>query len=196
MRRTRSIGWAFAGLLLWLAGALAGILPAAATEWEVDGARSTLGFEAQVGGVPVPGRFSAWTAEIVFDPADPAAGAVSVRIDTASADTGDATRDGMLRGDDFFAVAQFPEAVFRSSAIRAAGPGRYEMEGVLTLRGASKALAIPFALAEQGDGSVRAEGEVVIDRRDFGIGRGEFAGDGLIAHPVTVRFTLFARPRG
>jgi len=59
----------------WLAGlALAALaMPAAASQWQVDPARSSLALEGDQGGRPLLARFERFQAEVSFDPKNLAA---------------------------------------------------------------------------------------------------------------------------
>lgn len=136
-------------------------------------------------GVPVEGRFTQWQAELQFDPKAPAAGKVAFSIDTGSARFGAAETEAEVRKPAWFHVAQFPQASFRSVAIRATGPDRYEVRGRLTIKGRSQDIVVPVAL----DGAT-ATGGFTIRRLAFRIGDGEWADTSMVADDVQVRFKL------
>ena len=88
------------------------------------------------------GRFNEFEGQFTFDPADPSASSVEVRIDTASIDSNHQRRDDHLRGEDFLAVAEFPQAAFRSTAFVPLGDDRYRLEGELNLLGRTAPIRI------------------------------------------------------
>lgn len=168
---------------------------AMAKPWAVDAAHSTLTFTGAQAGTPFTGTFGQFTPTIDFDPAAPEKGHIAVTIDMASATIADDhEQNDALPTEDWFFTKQFAQAQFESTAIRAAGPNRYEATGTLTLRGVSKPVTLPFTLTPEGTAS-RAEGELVLDRRDFALGGKEWADDQWIAYPVTVRYRLLATPQ-
>jgi len=136
-------------------------------------------------GVPVEGRFTQWQAELQFDPKAPAAGKVAFSIDTGSARFGAAETEAEVRKPEWFHVARFPQASFRSGAIRATGPDRYQVSGRLTIKGQSQDIVVPVAL----DGAT-ATGSFTIRRLAFRIGDGEWADTSMVADDVQVRFKL------
>jgi polyisoprenoid-binding protein YceI len=146
---------------------------------------SDIGFVSRQLGVPVEGRFTAWKAELVFDPKTPAAGRVAFTIDTGSARFGNAETDGEVKKTSWFDVAKFPQASFQSTAIKAAAPGKYEVTGKLTIKGQSRDVTVPVSL----DGSV-ASGSFTIKRLEFRIGDGEWADTSMVANDVLVKFKL------
>ncbi|SNT09710.1 Cytochrome b561 [Sphingomonas laterariae] len=150
-----------------------------------------LGFTASFTGSPVAGRFTRWDADIRFSSDALDRSDITVRVDMASADTEDASRDETLRGDAFFATGAHARATFRSTRITARGPGRYRASGFLTIKGVRKPMAVDFTLAIQGDRAT-VSGGGAIDRGDFGIGTGEWEATDRIAGTVAVDFAFTA----
>jgi polyisoprenoid-binding protein YceI len=109
----------------------------------------------------------------------------------ASAKTGNAQGDDAVRGQDWFAVATYPQARFETKSFRDLGGDRYEADALLTIRDVARPVLLPFTL-EKAQAGTRARGELVIDRTDFGVGQG--ASPQLLAHEVTIRFDLLAAP--
>ena len=170
---------------LIVAAALAATLPHPATP--ADGGGS-LTFEATQAGATFTGRFGEFTADIDFDPADPAACRFEVRIDTASADTRESQRDEVLKGPEFFWVERYPEATYRGRGCRADGE-RYALDGELTLRGVTRPVPLRFSHAT-GRGGAVIEGSARLSRLAFGVGQGEWQSTEWVGDEVTVRFDL------
>jgi len=171
---------------------LAQSLMVSAADWTVDNASSSLTFEATVFGSSVPGSFEAWTADISFDADALETSSVSVTIEMSSATTDDAARDGSLKGPEWFAVDDHPQATLTSTAFRATGDQSFEMDADLTLRGVTQSVSLPFTLEETGDGQVRASGTVTIDRTDFGVGQGDFVTGSTVALTVPISIDVVA----
>ncbi|HEY7900498.1 MAG TPA: YceI family protein [Caulobacteraceae bacterium] len=178
-----------AAVLLSLA---AGAAWAAAPAWRVDPAASSIHFASSFSGTSFGGRFSRWSADIHFDPADLAASSVTISIDTASAASGDADRDQALPTTTFLDVAQFPKAVFAARRFRALGGGRYVAEGLLTLRGVTRPLSLPFTLVVHGD-RARMTGQASLDRLLFGVGQDQWRSTEIIPAKVEVSVVVSAR---
>lgn len=98
-------------------------------------AQSELVFVSTQMGVPVEGRFRRFEAQIALDPHQPATDRVAFDIDTARATLGVPETDAELPKAPWFASAALPQASFRSSAIKGLGGGRFEVDGVLALKG-------------------------------------------------------------
>jgi polyisoprenoid-binding protein YceI len=144
-----------------------------------------------VNGEEVRGRFSDWTADIRFDPEQLDKSSIRATVRLASVASGDQGRDGMLQGDDFFGAAR-PMARFTAERIRARGGNRYQADGALTLKGISQPLSLAFSLNIRGD-RAQAQATTRFDRRDFGIGTGQFAGTDVIGGDVHIDLAFNAR---
>ena len=152
-------------------------------------AQSQITFAAKEMGVPVEGRFGKWTASIAFDPKAPEAGKVGFTIQTASASFGSPETDAEVPKPEWFSVAKFPTATFASTAIKAKGAGHYDVAGKLTVKGTTKDVVVPIALAQAG-GTTTATGQFAIKRNDFKIGEGEWADTSQVADEVQVKFKI------
>ena len=153
---------------------------AGASDWHVDHAASTVGFETSVMGEALSGRFDRWTAQIRLDPASLATASISARIETGSGRVGGGY-DETLRGQDGLAVAAQPLALFESSDIRVTATG-YEAHGELTIRETTRPVILPFTLAITGDQAI-ADARLEIARADYGVGAAAW---GSVAARVTL----------
>jgi polyisoprenoid-binding protein YceI len=176
-------------LMAMLAVGFAG--PAAATSWTVVPAQSSLGFSAKWNGDDVQGRFPKFSASIVFDPARLADARVDAVIDLASATTDDKTVNGSLPGSDWFDVKKAPTARFQAASFTQVKPGQYLAKGILTMRGVSVPVALPFTLAVTGNTAVMT-GQASLDRRSFKIGMESDAAGSWVGFPVPVKVKITA----
>lgn len=167
-------------------------MAAAPPAWTVDKAASRLGFTASMNGAPITGGFGRWDAQIVFDPANPAGSHVVATIDTASAKTGDQTRDEALPTADWFSAKAFPRAIFTSRKIVAAGPGHYIAQGDLVIRNVSHSVSLPFTLGVAGD-TAKMAGALQLDRSAFGVGQGQWKTGEAVALKVQVNIAITAK---
>lgn len=88
------------------------------------------------------GRFLEMRGELDFTPTDPERGQITVVIRMASLSTGVAALDTHLKSADFFDAARFPEATFKSTAVRRTGDRKGEVDGILELRGLAKPVTL------------------------------------------------------
>jgi polyisoprenoid-binding protein YceI len=105
---------------------------------------------------------------------DPLASRVDVTIETAGVETGDERRDGHLRSDDFLAADRYPVMTYRSTAVHEVAPGRWAVDGDLTVRDVTRPvrLAVTFegALVDPwGNTRIAFAASAEIDREDFGL---------------------------
>ena len=180
MNKTRS------ALILAASLALTGVAFAQA---KIVPAQSQITFAIKEMGVPVEGRFSKWTADIAFDPKKPEAGKVAFTIATSSASFGVPETDAEVPKAEWFNVAKFPSATFASTAIKATGGGKFDVAGKLTVKGISKDVVVPIALAQAGP-TTTATGAFTIKRNDFHIGEGEWSDTSQLANEVAVKFKI------
>lgn len=152
-------------------------------------AGSEIAFTTRQMGVPVDGKFSAFSAQIALDPKKPEAGTISFNIDTGSARFGSAELDAEVPKPTWLNVALFPRASFQSSSIKAIGAGRFEVSGKLTIKGSARDITVPVQLVQSGASST-ASGVFNIKRLEFKVGDGEWTDTSLLANDVQVRFKL------
>ncbi|HEX6019419.1 MAG TPA: YceI family protein [Burkholderiaceae bacterium] len=175
-------------IFLALSAALA-LVGGVARAQNVDPAASELVFVTRQMGVPVEGRFQRWSAQVALDPRKPEAGHVVLRIQTDSVSFAAPEVTAEAQRAVWLDTAQYPQAEFRSSGIRAAGDGRFEMTGRLTLKGESHDVTVPVTLTQSGSHGT-AVGQFVVKRNDFRVGAGEWADPSLVAYEVQVRFRI------
>jgi len=148
-----------------------------ATTWEIDPAHTAIEFSVRHMMVStVKGRFEKVKGTLKLDDKDVTRSSVEVTIDLASVNTNEPKRDGHLKSPDFFDVAKYPVATFKSTKVQKAGGGKLRVTGELNLHGVSKPVVLevegptpayktPFGTMVRG---VHATGK--LDRKDFGIG--------------------------
>lgn len=155
----------------------------------VEPAASELVFVTKQMGVPVEGRFQRWSAQVALDPRRPEAGHVVLRIQMDSVSFAAPEVTAEAQRAVWLDTAKYPQALFESSGIRAAGDGRYELSGRLTLKGETRDIVVPVTLTRRG-ASGTAAGQFIVKRSDYGIGDGEWTDASLVAHEVVVRFRI------
>jgi polyisoprenoid-binding protein YceI len=160
----------------------------AATQWTLQPRESKLTFVGTQAGAEFEGVFERFTADIKFDPQDLAGSRFDVKIDLASVNTRDSERDDYLKGEDLFAVKQFPTAHYVAEGFAFKG-GKFTANGKLTLRNVTRAVPIEFRF-ENATGSAAIEGSAQLKRLDFGVGQGDWKDTSTVANEVKVNFVL------
>lgn len=161
--------------------------PAAAPK--LQPAQSDLSFTFKQMGVAVEGKFKRFDAQLAFDPKKPETGKVAFTIELGSATLGDAAVDAEMVKPAWFDAKKIPQASFQSTAIKALGGGKFEVAGKLAIKGQSRDLVVPVALAQSG-ANTTATGAFAIKRLDFKIGEGEWSDTSMVANDVQVKFKL------
>jgi polyisoprenoid-binding protein YceI len=149
---------------------------------------STIGFVGSKVTGSHEGGFKSFTGTVSVAGGMAEGSSVDVTIDTTSLWTDTEKLTGHLKSADFFDVATYPTASFKSTAIAANDDGTYTLTGNLDLHGVTKQISFP-ANVEVGDGAFSASAEFSINRMDFGI---KFPGkpDDLIREEVLIKLDL------
>ena len=141
--------------------------------WNVDPIHSTIGFEVKHFGISTfRGQFTGFEGRI--ETGDGTLERVEGTIRPDSVDARDPQLSAHLQSEDFFDVASHPEISFASTGARKVADGRFELDGELTIRGATRSVALEVETDGSGQGpdgtdrvSLKGRGE--IDRTEFGI---------------------------
>ena len=169
-------------------------LPTLAAPRVLEPAKSEIAFSVKQMGVAVSGTFTRFDAKIDLDSAKPETSSAHISVDIASLSTGDEDADGIALDKPWLDKLGFPKATFKSSAVRVLAPGSHEAKGMLTIRGKSREITVPFKTQEQADKRTLISGSFTIKRSDFGIGGGEWNEGDLVAADVPVTFKLMLAP--
>lgn len=145
----------------------------------------------------VRGTFTKLTGTMQYDPSDPKADAVDVKIDAASVDTRVDMRDNDLRGEHFFDVQKYPNITFKSTGVQQAGPDKLKVTGELTIHGVTKPVTLdvdgPSKPVNDGRGNLHmgASASTAINRTDFGM----INAQGMVGNDITLTIDAeFVRP--
>jgi polyisoprenoid-binding protein YceI len=152
-------------------------------------AQSEIAFTSRQMGVPVDGKFRRFDAQVAFDPKKPETSKIGLTIELGSVSLGAAESEAELVKQPWFDAKKFPQASFQSSSVKAAGPGKYEIAGKLTIKGSTRDVVVPVTLAQAG-ATTTASGAFTLKRLDFKIGDGEWADTSMVANDVQVKFKL------
>lgn len=170
------------------------LLPVAAfaRDWNVDMAKSGLGFDGIYQGGAFAGKFAKWTATISYDETDLAHAKFDVTVQLASVDTGSGERDQTLATSEFFDTAKFPQAHFVTNAFNRGADGGVIALGTLTIRDQSKPVALKVKFAATG-GATTLDVNTTLNRLDFGLGAsGDWAD---ISRDINVHGHLVLTPK-
>jgi len=167
--------------------------------YAIDKTHSEAAFQVRHLISKVRGRFADFDGAIQFDEDQPAQSSVTFTIQAASIDTSTPDRDAHLRSEDFFAVEKYPTLTFVSTSVTPKGAEAFEVAGNLTMRGVTKAIVIPVSYLGKatdpwGNQKVAFEGEITLNRKDYGLNWNAAieAGGFLVGDEVKVSLSIQA----
>jgi polyisoprenoid-binding protein YceI len=168
--------------------------------YNLDVAHTRIGFVARHAMVTkVRGAFNEFEGTAVLDGSDPAKSKVSLIIKAASIDTRNADRDAHLRSNDFFAMDEFPQITFVSTAVEQVDQANYNVTGDLTIKGITTAVTVPFEFTGSvvdpwGNHRIGFEGATTVNRKDWGVNFNAAleAGGVLVSEKITLEFEVSA----
>lgn len=124
------------------------------------------------------GSFNDFEASLDFDPENIENASLEVVIDTASLDVDLPEFEEELRGDNWFDVAAFPQAIFRTTRyLEAIDDDSFIFEGDLTLLGTTAPVSLEVNFHGGGRNfltrsyTVGFSGSAIFNRSDFGLDR-------------------------
>ena len=131
---------------------------------------SHLGYSIQMS------RFDKVTGTVTLDKAARTA-AVDIVIDTKSVNTGSATFNEHIQGEDFLDTAKHPTATFKSTKVNFEGDKPVSIDGNLTLKGITKPVtltvtsfhAMPHPMMKKD--AIGANATTKVKRTDFNMGK-------------------------
>ncbi|WP_280189420.1 YceI family protein [Delftia sp. PS-11] len=162
---------------------------AAFAEQKLVPAQSAVNFTAKQMGVPLQGHFKKFDAQVQFDTARPEASKIRFTVDTGSATMGAKETDAELPKAEWFNIAKFPQASFDSTAVKALGGGKFQVDGKLTIKGQAQNVSMPVQLTQSG-ATTTAAGTLALKRLQFKIGEGDWSDTSMVADEVQVQFKL------
>jgi polyisoprenoid-binding protein YceI len=162
--------------------------------WRATAEDGELGFELNWEGERLIGRFRQFEVEIDFLPVRPRAARFAARVTLDSVDLGNPDLDQTLAEPLWFDTGHFPEARFHAVSAQRLSGGVYRLRGVLSLKGRERPVELNFTWTPDGK-RARLLGGAELDRREFGVGEGEWLTDSTVSFPVRVRFDLSLRRR-
>jgi polyisoprenoid-binding protein YceI len=142
-------------------------------DYTIDVAHTRIGVRARHAMVTtVRGAFTEFAGTAHLDTAEPAASSVTLRIATASIDTGTPDRDAHLRSADFLDVERHPEMRFTSTGVEQLDTDVYRVTGDLTIKDVTRPVSVDFTLTGSaldpfGNTRVGFEGALAIKRSDW-----------------------------
>ena len=176
-------------LTLITAVAMAASAAAQAGTWKIDPMHSSAQFSVRHLGVStVRGAFTKVSGSATFDPADPSKTSLDATIEATSVDTRVEMRDNDLRSPNFLEVQKYPTITFHAKQTKAAGAGKLQITGDLTIHGVTKEVVLdvdgpsPAMKDPWGNQRIGASATTKIKRQDFGVN----GAPGVVGDDITI----------
>lgn len=164
--------------------------------WIVIEDKSSLTFKATVYGKEFTGEFKKFSSDIIFDPDNLPKSRVNIKIDLTTVNSDDEERDNSMMGKEWFDINQHPEAHFNAENFVKLSEEQYIANGQLTVKDKTLPVDLPFTLKiEITDQIIRqatVNGQVTLNRLDFGLGTGQWESDDSVGLEVKVHVNLTA----
>ncbi|MEO7312081.1 MAG: YceI family protein [Chitinophagaceae bacterium] len=153
-----------------------------------DDAASKVHFTIKNFGLNTGGDFTGLKGSISYNKASIAATVFDVTVDASTVNTDNKSRDGHLRKEEYFDVAKYPELHFKSTKVIAGLGGFNTVQGMITIKGVSKAVSFPFKVIQQ-NGGYLFQGLLELNRRDFGVG----GNSAVLSDNLKITLSVFAK---
>lgn len=121
------------------------------------------------------------TGEVKFDSENPQKSTVNVTLPVGQIDTFVPKLTEEFRGAEYFDVAKYPTATFRSTKVTAKGDDKFEIVGDLTLKGITKPVTLEAKLNKQGEQPMLKKPAIGFDATGT-IKRSDFKIDKYVPH--------------
>ncbi len=161
--------------------------------YQIDPVHSAIEFKIRHFLNKIPGTFSQFEGEILFDKDNPSDSRATATIAVSSVDTRNEKRNAHLRTPDFFNADKYPTITFQSTKWEVRGEHEYVVTGILTMMGVSREVELEVGfLGELETGSKTVSGweaEAEIDRDQWGLRGGKPA----VGSDVEIEITIQAK---
>lgn len=143
--------------------------------WAIDPTHSEIGFKVKhMMFTNVSGKFNQFEAGIENEDDAFETSKITFSADVNSVDTGNGDRDNHLRSGDFFDVENFAKLTFKSTSIKKASEGEYQISGDLTIKDVTKNIMLDAEYSglmkdPWGNTKIGLSINGKINRRDFGL---------------------------
>jgi polyisoprenoid-binding protein YceI len=146
---------------------------------------SDITFKIKNAGFTVNGKFGGLTGLIQFDATKTSDNKIEASVDANTINTGNSTRDGHLKKEEYFSVDKFPKISMTTTTLTKEVDGKFKGLFTLTIKSISKIVPVLFAVTEQ-EGKVKFTGSFTINRLDYTVGSSSF----ILSDNVTINIDV------
>ena len=184
--------------LITLLAVLALTVASRAETCTIDPVHSSVGFSIRHLVSKFTSNFTKVKGTIAYDAAAPEKSVAEATVEIGSINTANDTRNGHLLDAEhnFFDVAKFPSATFKSTAWTKTGADTFDVAGDLTIKGVTKPVVFKVTLLGTGPGMGGStltgwEATAKINKSDFGVSGPAMLGKAL-GDEVTLNLAIEA----
>lgn len=148
---------------------------AAVEVYKIDATHSAINYSLRHILSKYTSSFTKLSGEITVDRDNLEKSSVTATIDVAALTTDSEGRDKHIKGPDFFDVAKFPSASFKSKSWKKTGENTFDVTGDLTIKDVTKEVVLKTTLLGFGPGMRPGtllsgwEATTIIKKSDFGL---------------------------
>lgn len=134
---------------------------------------SSIAFKIRNLGFNVAGNFYDFKVLTNFNSKDLKASFLNAEISVKSIFTDSKARDKHLLESDYFDVEKYPKIVFKSLQIEQENNAKYNIKGILTIKGVDKLVEAPLDINASKNG-ITITANFGVNRKDFDVGGSSF----------------------
>lgn len=150
--------------------------------------KSRIDFSIKNFGVNVRGTIKNLNGKLEWNLNNISGTVLEASLDASTINTGISSRDAHLKKAQYFSIAQFPYILYKSNSIQKIDKDTYKSTGVITIKGISKIIDLPFKIQIIGDDLIFI-GETTINRVAFNVGDKSL----IMSDEVKIKITAFAK---
>ena len=163
-----------------------GTLKSATGSWVLD-PTSSISFSGTHAGNDFHGKFTRWSADIRYNPEAPENSSMTATIDTASAADGVPLHEETMPQSEWFNVAKYPSAEFKTTRVSADGA----IEGTLRIK--DRQLPVTGLKASVDKGVLHISGKFDVTRKEADLGQESDAGGEYVSLKIAVDVNITAK---
>lgn len=161
------------------------------SNWQLDSNNSQITFIATADNAPFDGQFNGIQALLELNESELTKSHLQISIDLTSIDSQSEDGDALLKGSDFFNVAQWSQATFSSESIEHIGENDYSCIAIIRIKDIQQRVSVTFKYHNDKSGDfIQLQGNLPIRRLDFDIGLGDWVNTDWVADEVNIEFNL------
>ena len=180
-------------MVKWLAIGVALLASPAVTaepiSWKIVPEQSHIRFIATQNHSPVKGEFARFEGDIAFHPEALSASHARITVDMSSVTAAYEEVPSRLKQADWFAVEQYPSAVFSTVTFKHIENDTYEAEAKLRIKEVELPVTLRFTLLEFTPEQAKITGEATLQRTAYAVG---WADTASVEDAVKVQVELVA----